>query len=81
LGDGDKVENDRLLAVGASSLLHEKVRKLADLPNAIVEQIEQFFVAYNRLDGGKFVVKDHHGPKRGRECVRRGKRRFAASKK
>jgi inorganic pyrophosphatase len=80
-GDGDKVENDRLLAVGASSLLHEKVRKLADLPKAIVEQIEQFFVAYNRLEGGKFVVKDHHGPKRARECVRRGKRRFAASKK
>jgi len=77
---GERVENDRLLAVGASSLLHQKVRRLADLPSAIVEQIEQFFVAYNRLEGKKFVAKDHHGPKRARECVRRGARRFSGSK-
>jgi inorganic pyrophosphatase len=74
-------ENDRLLAVGSSSVLYDKVRKLSDLPAAVVEQIEQFFVSYNRLEGKEFVVKDHHGLKRARECVRRGRRRFSASAK
>lgn len=74
-------ENDRLLAVGSSSVLYEKVHKLSDLPSAVVEQIEQFFVSYNRLEGKRFVVKDHHGLKRARECVRRGRRRFSATAK
>jgi inorganic pyrophosphatase len=76
---GKAEENDRLLAVGSSSVLYEKVRKLSDLPNAVIEQIEEFFVTYNRLEGKKFVAKDHHGSKRARECVRRGKSRFAES--
>jgi len=78
---GEKVENDRLLAVGASSVLYEKVRRLSDLPGAVVEQIEQFFVNYNQLEGKKFVARDHHGARRARECVRRGSRRFASSRK
>lgn len=78
---GQKVENDRLLAVGASSILYEKVKKLSDLPSAVTDQIEAFFEAYNRIEEKKFVVKDHRGPKRARECVRRGKRRFDTAKK
>ncbi len=78
---GDTVENDRLLAVGASSVLYEKVRKLSDLPSAVTDQIEAFFVSYNRIEDKKFVVEDHRGPKRARECVRAGKRRFAETRK
>ena len=74
---GPRVENDRLLAVGSSSLIYEKVRKLADLPSAVVAQIEQFFVSYNRIEGKTFTAKDHHGPRRARDCVRAGQRRFA----
>ena len=77
--EGEEEENDRLLAVGASSMLYEKVRKLSDLPTAVIEQIEEFFVNYNRLEGKSFVAKDHRGQKRALHCVRRGKRRFTAS--
>jgi len=74
---GRRNENDRLLAVGASSVLYANVKRLSDLPGAVTDQIEQFFVAYNRIEGKKFVAKDHHGPKRARECFRAGQRRFA----
>lgn len=75
--DGRQEENDRLLAVGESSVLYANVKKLSDLPEAVTDQIEQFFAAYNRIEGKKFVAKDHHGPSRARECVQAGKRRFA----
>lgn len=78
---GKADENDRLLAVGTSSILYEKVRKLSDLPGAVVRQIEAFFVAYNKLEGKKYTVRDHRGQKRARECVRRGKRRYSAAKR
>lgn len=80
-GGGRAEENDRLLAVGASSILYEKVDELSDLPRAVVDQIEQFFVAYNQVEGKKFVAKSHHGPKRARDCVRAGKRRFSDAKR
>ncbi len=77
---GTRVENDRLIAVGASSVLYENVKKLSDLPGAVTEQIEQFFAAYNRIEGKKFVAKDHHGPRRARACVQAGRRRFARAR-
>jgi inorganic pyrophosphatase len=80
-GDGSRpVENDRLLAVGSASVLYEKVRDIADLPPAVVEQIEHFFVSYNEIEGRTFEAKGRHGPKRARHCVRNGRRRFARSK-
>lgn len=71
------VENDRLLAVGVASLLYEKVKELTDLPSAVIEQIEQFFVSYNEIEGRSFDVKGRHGPKRARQCVRIGRRNLA----
>lgn len=80
-GKHGEEENDRLLAIAASSLLYEKVRKLSDLPRNVVDQIEAFFESYNRLEGKKFVAKHHRGPDRARKCIRQGRRRFDAAKR
>jgi inorganic pyrophosphatase len=47
--DGKTFRNDRMLAVTASSRLYAKVRELDDLPPTLVEQLEQFFISYNKM--------------------------------
>jgi inorganic pyrophosphatase len=51
---GEKVRNDRFIAVEQESLLYEDVRDVRDLPARFVEQLEEFFVAYNKLNGKRF---------------------------
>ncbi|HZJ14650.1 MAG TPA: inorganic diphosphatase [Chthoniobacteraceae bacterium] len=52
--DGKTFRNDRMLAVTASSRLYAKVRELDDLPPTLVEQLEQFFISYNKMRGRVF---------------------------
>jgi inorganic pyrophosphatase len=52
--DGKTFRNDRLLAVAAASRTYEGVHDLADVPKNRLDEIEQFFVDYNRLRGRKF---------------------------
>jgi inorganic pyrophosphatase len=52
--DGATFRNDRLLAVASASTQHELVREMDDLPPDFMEQIEQFFIGYNKLRGRVF---------------------------
>lgn len=53
--DGKKViRNDRFLAVPKCSNIFEKVKTIKDLPQQIVDDLEEFFVDYNKLEGKKF---------------------------
>ncbi len=72
--DGETEENDRLLAVSAACELYGKVRKIGDLPPAVTEQIDRFFVNYNKQEGKQFEVKDHKGPKRADQLLEAGRR-------
>src|ERR1700688_1667021 len=49
--DGETERNDRLLAVAIHSYQHEDVSTIADLSSVILDQLEQFFVSYNKLRG------------------------------
>ncbi|HYO62391.1 MAG TPA: inorganic diphosphatase [Pyrinomonadaceae bacterium] len=79
--DGERTRNDRLIAVAAGSRTHRDVRTLADLSDALLSEIEHFFVSYNEIKGKKFEPRGRFGPKRARELVeeaakkRGGKRR------
>lgn len=64
------VRNDRIIGVASKSRRHEGVKALRDVPNALVAEIEHFFVAYNRIKGKKFKVLGRFGPKRARELVK-----------
>ena len=63
------VRNDRLLAVAASSHRYGQCRRLADLTPAVLDQIESFFVSYNRQRGGDFRPLGRGGVQQARRLV------------
>ncbi|HVW21605.1 MAG TPA: inorganic diphosphatase [Opitutaceae bacterium] len=57
-----KRRNDRYLAVAETSLEFSAVEDARQLPAHLAEQIEQFFVTYNRLFGRRFSAEKVAGP-------------------
>ena len=47
----DWQRNDRLIAVAAHAQTHQNVRSLEDLRPHLIDEIKEFFIAYNRLRG------------------------------
>jgi inorganic pyrophosphatase len=79
--DGETEDNDRLLAVASVSNLFRDVKKLAHLPEAMVDQIEHFFVSYNEQAGKRFEPVGRHGPIRARHILDEGMRRYRAGRR
>lgn len=50
----DWIENDRLIAVASVSRKQESVKTLKDLRPHLLDEIAEFFVAYNKQAGGIF---------------------------
>lgn len=77
---GKTEENDRLMAVAIHSYNHRNINSLDDVDTAIVSQIEEFFVSYNKSRGKKFKVKGRRGPKRAAQLVDAGIEKFRKKK-
>ncbi|HEX3730192.1 MAG TPA: inorganic diphosphatase [Opitutaceae bacterium] len=61
--EGKKNErNDRYVAVATSSLEYKKLHDARELPAHLMEQVESFFVNYNRIEGRKFRPLRMLGP-------------------
>ena len=75
--DGETIRNDRLLAVATHAHAHQSVRSLDDLRPKLVEEIEAFFVNYNRAKGKQFKPLKRAGAKRAGKLVKRGMKAFA----
>lgn len=56
------VRNDRVLAVAAQSHIYGDIKRPGDLHSSMIEQLELFFVAYNKADGKKFKILGCKGP-------------------
>jgi inorganic pyrophosphatase len=52
--DNKTEENDRLIAVSVVSTSYSEVQSLKDINKNILDQIEHFFVSYNKEAGKKF---------------------------
>ena len=53
--DGNKmIRNERFLAIPKLTNIFQEVKKMEDLPGQIIDQLEEFFVDYNKLEGKKF---------------------------
>ncbi|HEY4065144.1 MAG TPA: inorganic diphosphatase [Puia sp.] len=48
------IRNDRFLAIPKCSNIFEDIKNMDDLPKRIMNQLEQFFVDYNKLEGKEF---------------------------
>jgi inorganic pyrophosphatase len=79
--DGVVERNDRLLAVAEKSRVHADVRGLTDLGDALLEEIEHFFVSYNEIKGKRFQPTGRKGARGARTIVEEGAARFAAQRR
>jgi inorganic pyrophosphatase len=74
--DGEKMRNDRLIAIAAKAHTHKSVRSLGQLDENLVAEIEHFFVSYNVIKGKTFKPLGRHGSRRAREVVEEGVKLF-----
>src|SRR6478735_4340793 len=61
--DGKTFRNDRMLGVTSKSHLYAEVRELESLPPKLVDEVEQFFINYNKLRGRVFKPLRRGGSK------------------
>jgi inorganic pyrophosphatase len=51
-----KIRNDRLLAIAEANHTYAYVRKIKDLPNQFLRELQDFFVNYHRLEGKQYKL-------------------------
>jgi|SRR5579863_841210 len=54
--DGTTERNDRVLAVATASHVHSDIKEPKDLNSNMIDEVEDFFVAYNKARGKKFKL-------------------------
>jgi inorganic pyrophosphatase len=62
--DGKTESNDRLLGVAIHSYDHEGLETINDVSKTLLDQLEAFFISYNKQRGKKFKVTGTGGPKK-----------------
>lgn len=68
--DGVNERNDRIVAISTKCRTDRHLKSLKDLDPTKLEEIEQFFVSYNRVRGKHFKLLDVGGPKKGEALAR-----------
>lgn len=71
-----KVRNDRLIAVAAISHAHRDTRDLKEIGKPIIDEIEQFFIDYNKQKGESFKVLRCRGSKQAKALIKKAHKRF-----
>ena len=70
--DGDKIRNDRLIAIASQSRDQQDVRSIEQLDAYLIQEIEHFFVSYHELDGKTFRPIACLGPGKAKKIVDKG---------
>jgi inorganic pyrophosphatase len=78
--NGNRTANDRLIGVAVHSYSHEELHSLTEVPTSVLDQVEEFFVSYNKSRGKKFKVKGRHGAKRAVVVIEAGIAAFKEAK-
>ncbi len=79
--DGETTRNDRLIAASTESRLYARARSLNSLDPGLIDEIEHFFVSYNRIKGKEFKPLGRFGPAHALRLVEEGVKQFKKSKK
>lgn len=59
--DGKKrIRNDRLVAIAEANHMYANIRKLKDLPEQFLKELQVFFVNYHRLEGKEYKLLGCH---------------------
>ena len=78
---GKTTQNDRVMGVAIHSYNHNHIHSVDDVEKTLLDQVEDFFVAYNKVRGKKFKVQGRHGPKRAAQLIDAGIKKFRKNKK
>ena len=74
--DNGKTErNDRLIAVAKKSHTHGSLKSLLNVEPNLIDEIEHFFVSYNKARGKKFRPLARKGPATAERLIKQGRRR------
>ena len=79
--DGKTERNDRLLGVAIHSYDHEDLSSIDDVSKRLLDQVEAFFVSYNKQRGKKFSVIGTGGPKKAIRFLKAGMKAFEEKSK
>ena len=66
------IRNDRLIGVSVHSYTHENLTNIGEVSPSVLDQIEEFFISYNKSRGKRFRPKGRHGPKRAADLIDAG---------
>jgi inorganic pyrophosphatase len=70
------IRNDRLIAVAETAVNKSEITALDDLPSSLLDELEQFFVNYNRLQGRELRLIARRGPGEAQRLLDAGIRAF-----
>jgi inorganic pyrophosphatase len=76
--DGKTIPNHRLVGVAVHSYAHGHINTISDINKSILDQIQDFFITYNKSRGKKFRVLGVHGPKRALKLLESGVKAYAS---
>jgi len=72
---GNTERNDRLIAVAAESHTHASLRSLSKLEPRLLDEIEHFFISYNKARGKKFKPIARKGPTVAKRLIEKSQRK------
>ncbi len=70
--EGKTIANHRLVGIAIHSYNHEHIHSISEVNKPIMDQVEEFFVTYNKSRGKKFKVLGLKGPKRAIKLLEEG---------
>jgi inorganic pyrophosphatase len=73
--------NDRLLGVAVHSYDHEDLKSIGDVSKTLLDQVEAFFVSYNKQRGKEFKITGKGGPKKALQLLQQGARAYKKKSK
>ena len=68
-GDTRSKRNDRIVGIAQASVLFAEVRELADLPSVLPQQVEDFFVNYQKVREVEVTPLGRKGPESARRIL------------
>jgi inorganic pyrophosphatase len=78
---GKTVSNDRLLCAAVHSYDHQDLESIGDVSKTLLDQLEEFFISYNKQRGKKFKVTGTGGPTKAVGFLKSGIRAHRNAKK
>ena len=65
------IRNDRILTIPDCSLIFDKIKSVKDLPKTFLQELETFFIEYNKIKGKKFKIIKEYSTTGAKKLIRR----------